>query len=345
MRLRLSDVRSTIARVLGVCETSDRVVDLLNEAQRRLLYRGKWVGTIARYRICINNSCFTWPRNIETIEAWSLCSTPGVIRNAFFEFLGNGPGRMTEDTSAVHTLLDRGFAATFDDPVATAENKVRLHSSVTETAGLYANIQGFDENAQWVRTLHSGSWIDGENIEISSTYQYSTTRWSNITGFNKPVTNGPLWLYEYSTTLSSVVKALGYYENDETVAYYRRSMIPGLADAGSCCGSESDCSNKTIMVLAKLAYIPVRVDADYLLLGNLPALKDMVRSIDFAEKNMPAEAAAYEASAIRELQNELNSHSGSGVVQPIRVENSSTFGAGSVENPIYAPFLPVGYRC
>lgn len=330
-RLRLSDVKSTIAASIGLCTDDARVISLINEAQERLLPQGKWVGTYARYRVCISNACITWPRQIETIEAMSICKVPGVIRNEWFEFLGNGPGGFSEDSCPGNVLIDRGMAATFDDPIATAANKIRVHSDVAESSSSRILIQGYDENSQWVRTLDSGSYVDGEYVTISTNYQYTTTRWSNITGVQKPVTNGAVRLYEYSTTLSSAVKALAYYENDETVPLYRRSMIPGLGETGACCGADSDCTNKTVTVMAKLRFIPVRNDIDYLMIGNSPAIKDMVRSCWFSDRNDIQNAGIYEAKAVDMLKKELQSHLGTGTVVPIRAEGMATFG-GNFEN-------------
>jgi len=312
-------------------------VSVTNQAQRRLMTRGKWVGTYARYRVCINSACVTWPRQIETIESFQICNTPGRVRDQFFEFLSNGPGGMKEDSNIGYQLLDRGMAATFDDPIADAGNKVRVHSDVTEDSSLRILIQGYDENAQWIRTQDSGVWVDGEYVSISTNYQYTTKRFSNITGVQKPITNGPVRLYEYNTATSTAVKALAIYENDETVPLYRRSMIAGLSDMGSCDGS-ADCTNKSVVVMAKLRYIPVRVDNDYLLIGNLPAIIDMAKSIDYMAKNEFQLAKAYEASAVAELQRELESHLGAGSVRPLRVEHYTTFGAGAIENPVTGYF-------
>jgi len=329
IRLRWSDVKSELAAVLGMASTSSRVISLTNEAQQRLISKGKWVGTYARYRICINSACITWPRQIEAIEAFTICDVPGTVRSPWFEFLSNGPGKLDEDSNFGYQLVDRGHAATFDDVVATGANKLRVHSDVAESASSRILIQGYDENANWVRTLDAGEYVDGEYVTISSTYQYTSTRWSNITGIQKPVTNGTVRVYEYSTTLSSAIKAIGFYENDETVPMYRRSIIPGLANTEGC-NCDSDCTNKTITVMAKLAYIPVRNDNDYLMIGNLPALKDMVKSCDYRDKNQFELAAAYEQSAVAELKAELEAHIGHGTVTPIRVEHRSTFGGGGV---------------
>ncbi len=76
--------------------------------------------------------------------------------------------------------------------------------------------------------------------------------------------------------------------------------------------------------MAKMDFIPARKDTDYLLIGNLAAIKDEVQSIRKLENNLFEEAMAWEANAIRELQNELETYRGHGNVQPIQI-NSKPF--------------------
>ena len=89
-RLTLSSVRSAIAEAIGCCADDDRVARQLNKAQRRLMAKNKWVGTTVRYRVCVSAGCLTWPRQIETIEAFAICDCPGRLRDQWFEFLGHG---------------------------------------------------------------------------------------------------------------------------------------------------------------------------------------------------------------------------------------------------------------
>jgi hypothetical protein len=74
----------------------------------------------------------------------------------------------------------------------------------------------------------------------------------------------------------------------------------------------------------------VAKDTDWILIGNLPALKDMVMSILKAEKDLPEEAELYEARAIRELSKELVDHEGESSFPRYDVQDPRTFGAGSI---------------
>lgn len=336
-KLSLSDCRPTIARILGVCTTDSRIPDLLNEAAERLMSRGRWVGTYARYRICGNSGCITWPRQIETIEAFSICSCPGTIRNQWFEFIGNGPGVMGHDDNWCTVLVDRGEAIAFDDVVGT-NKKLKVYADVAEDAAAKLFVQYYDENDNWVRTQNVDStWNNGEYISISTIPQYSSKHvlpggWA---GVQKPVTNGVVRVYEYDTVLGTQ-KPLAIYEPDETRPVYRRSLVPGLSNHSGCSNSSADCETTAVTVIAKLRFIPVAEDTDLLMIGNLPALKDMCQSILKRERNLIDEAVAYEASAINELQRELQAYLGSGPVVELRVQDSGLFGMGGVTGPIAA---------
>ena len=70
MRVTLADLQaSRIPAALGLCPTDPRIIAWCNEAQERLLYEGKWFGTVATFNICATNGYITLPREIATIEA------------------------------------------------------------------------------------------------------------------------------------------------------------------------------------------------------------------------------------------------------------------------------------
>lgn len=336
-KLRLTDARAAVARVANLNSTDSRVVDIINEATERLLKRGKWLGTVQRYRICTSDGCITWPRQIETIEAFAVCQTPGVVRNGWYEFLAHGPGLVKDDDCWLYTLIDRGTACTFDDITKGVTNrKVRVYADLSETASARIIVQGYDENGNWIRTTNgSGDLIDGEEIALAlSPGTISTKKFTAITGIIKSVTNGAIRLYEYNADTAANTKVLGYYEHDETLPIYRRSLLPGLADMGACDGSAADCTNKYVTVKAKLNFIPVRNNNDWIMLTDLPALKLAAKAVVVEENVSVAEAEQYWGKAVVELEHALRNHEGDGAVGTPNVQDRAVFGAGAVENVI-----------
>lgn len=342
-RLRFLDCKDAIARVANTDTTDPRVLSLANESHRRLVQKGRWLGTMQRYRICTSVAgCLTWPRQVETVEAYWRCDTPGTVRNGWYEASMNSPGLLDSDDAQSNTLVDRSTACCFEQPDNNVST-IMVQASVSESTGSRILLRGYDENAAWIRSqdpLNGNAWIDGEYVTISSTPVYSVHKFTSLTEVVKPVTNGPVRLWQYDTSLALVTKQLAYYEPDETLPIYRQSLIPGLGNIHGCGNNanSTSCQSNTITIAAKLRHIDAQGDADFYLLGNLGAIKLMVMAILKEERNLFEESMAYESKAVRELQDELNSFEGNGQVPTIKTESPETWGA-NVMNPV-----TLGYR-
>lgn len=339
MKLTLNDARSTIARVLGVCTTDSRVADYINEATRRLLYEGKWVGTYGRFLICTDgnesDSIITWPRWLETIETVAVNDYPGVVRNQWYEWLDSGPRILDSERHIGLNLVDRGEAATTSDIVKTGNpKKIKVYSVGAEAGGLTVVVHGEDWSGNPIYT----SSVPGESIAIAQAGTLSTNQFSRITGVQKSTTTSVVKLFEYDT-VTATERQIAYYDPDETRPWYRRSIIPGLQNMSTC----EDCaSGRKVEVVGKLRFIPVVNNTDYILIGNLPALKLAVMAIRKEEADLIGEANAYMyggqlpngqnvIGAVPLLQKELSHHIGDGVAPVMRVQDRSIFGAGGIE--------------
>lgn len=322
MRATLQDaLDSSIPKILNLSPTDPRCARYINESIQRLVSRGRFWGTSGRFRFCTDNDCLTWPRQIAAIEGVAVCGQPITVRNGWFEFLESGYG-LQDNSCGAPNLLDRGEGCTFAD-IRGVNKKVKVYADVAEDADAKILIQGYDENGNWIRTEPNGvgtGWEDGEYVGISTTPQTSTKFFKQITSVQKPETNGIVRLYELNND-DATQRAIAIYEWDETRPVYRKSHIPGLTHEGDDC-------EQTVTVEAKLEFIPVKKATDWLLIGNIPAIKDMCQSIYKSENNLFEESAAWEAKAIRELQTELRHHMGPSVVQPVRMQRREIAGAG-----------------
>ena len=332
MNLTLGVAKTTIARILGRSTSSSSVMDYINEAVERLMSRGNWPGTIVRYRACVNQAKITWPRQIETILKANVCDTPAPIANHWYEFAGSGPGTLHDTDCPGLVLEDMGNAPTFDD-IGESGKLLYVLSTAGEDADAQILIRGYGGDAttdtEPIRTVVDGSWVEGEYIDIAPGATFSTKYFINITEVIKPVTNGVVRLYEF--TAPATYKPLAYYDPDETVPSYRRSRIPSLATFGEC---DCDCcptDYTSVTVLAKLAFIRASVDTDILQINNLPAIKDMVMSIQHAEKHNTQEAVFYEGRALRELQMQAKNADGGGTFPYYDVQDKAIYGAGDIE--------------
>lgn len=326
-----------ISAVANVSPSNDRFLALLNLATQNLVQTGEmfW-GLHARYQFCVTDGCLVWPRQIANIETIAVCDRPIPVRNRWFEFLETGVGLRGDGNCNSNTncgngrgggmaLVDRAAPTTcaFADIIGV-NKKIKVYADVAEDADAEILLQGNDENRQWIRTFVGGEWVDGEYVSISTTPVTSTKFFSTLVGAQKPLTNGPVRLYEYDTDLTTQ-RAIAVYENDETRPSYRKQFLGALNCAG-CCDDDSGVTQVTVM--AKLEFIPVRRDTDWLMIGNFSALESEVQSILKRRNNLAQEAVVWHALAIQTLRDELRHYLGKGVVNPMRMQPRNLAGAG-----------------
>jgi len=309
MRSTLGDAKPICGPVFTFCQTDPRLTAKINEAQQRLLYMGKWVGTYQHYRFCAPSGCVTLPRSLETIETAAICNWPVRIRNEWFEFISDGFG--LRDGNCVSSFLDHGEGwVAFEDVIGTGK-KLRVYSDAVEAVGAKILLQFYNENALYVRTLDGVNLIDGENVAISNAQVDSVNFCmpGGLVAVQKPITNGTVFLYEYDT-VNATQRLLAMYEPDETRPNYRRYVIPFAAQTGSACESQ------VVDVIAKRRFIPAINDQDWLIIGNTSALKMACTAIRKEENNLIQESVVYWAMAKQILDDELNQFLGDGA-QPV----------------------------
>lgn len=296
----------------------------MNRAVERCLYEGKWKGTVQTFRICVDaNGCITWPREIETIEAIGVCHSPTPIRTEWFEFNENGPGIIDDEDSCLNALIDRGEAPAFDEVVGT-DKKLAVFADRTEGAGKYINLQFYTQYGQWATSTFNGEVIDGEQIQIpatAGTYNYTTNvvKPGGLVRVKKDLTLGVVRLYSYDTT-TAALKPLAYYQADEEVPTYRRSLIPGLA--------HDSCDQQHVTVRAKLRFIPARTAESFVMISHREAIRLACYAVKLEEDGFIEQAANNWAIALRLLNKQLEQYEGSGARPVPQFATSAVWGGG-----------------
>lgn len=335
---------------IGMCVDDPRYLKIVNSATERLLQKGLWWATTAAYSICTDKACITWPRQFAAIESIWVCGVPLTLRGQWFEYLQSGIGLQGNNCRGGNcgngpiiwsgwnwlcwggNVLFRENACTFADIIGV-NKKIKVYCDVAESAGAKILLMGYDENKIWIRSpVGDGTYFDGEYVDLNAAVPQTTTHFfSSLTSVQKPQTNGNVRLYEYDTDLTTQ-RAMAIYEPTEENPSYRRSYIPGI-----CCRNEDDdsCRLKPVGVIAKLAFIPVQNETDYLVIENETAIQLMAQAINF-ELNSVSEtdtklALSYEGKAVAELNAQLRHQKGSSVVQPVRM---SGMNAAAVPNLI-----------
>lgn len=351
MRTTLLDARnSRIPAAIGCCPTDARFVALLNEAQQRLLVEGMWWGTLQRWKMSATDGTIALPSNIASIQAIAICGAPASLRDQIYEFLDNGfgirgtpvsPSSATGNTNAgsccwnsylspygcMNEAIFRGNFCTFyevnTDGNAKSINAVCDRASDVGKAVLF---YGYDTNNNWIRTVQNGSVKDGEVIILAQGAGNSSAfNWSRITDIQPPTTlDGQWWLYERDTG-TAATRLLGQYQHYDLRPAFARYFFPSIVAQTLQDGSVKQVN---LEALVKMEFIPARNDTDYLLIGNLPALKEMVVALNRAENDANNLAsnqiiASGLATAKNILDKELDHYLGAGRKMGINIVGSS----------------------
>lgn len=324
-RPRLIDFRtSRFPKELGICN-GDIVscAEYLNSAIPRLLnarevgetgWWGTWVKTV--FNVAQTDSQITLPRGLCRLINVDVCKHPVAVQNEFYEFIEFGIGEQTRanncnscDCNVIQTF-DRGVKPTFTD--LTPPNKIiRVFPSNVADADKRILVQGKNSNAVTIRTLDGGVYVEGVFLDLIGPFQDTPLQVDEITGFQKDITAGPVSIYEVDATTGAQVLLL-VMEPGEQVAAYRRYFLSHLPK--DCCnGNAVTPGIVQVQAMAKVEFIPVSVDTDYLSLPNLEAVGEECKAVRYEsmdDANAKQQAALHHRNAIRLLQGQLVNYLG-----------------------------------
>jgi len=349
-RLTLNDIlTSRIPPALGLAPTDAKLVQWLNEAQERLLTKGKWWGTYGKFSLSAYDRQITLPPNIATIETVALNHSPTPLHDSWFEFLqfGFGTRSVTQVGQAGGSYFSSGSGAdgmkeanyrgnfpTFRELTNnTNAKKIVLQCDLAPDAGSTVTVQGYDVNGNWIRTNPGGIWQDGETIALAqSPGTNSVNTFSRISSVAfSAQRKGQCWLYELDT-ITNVRTLTGWYQWFETSPSYGRYVIPAVFQQSSTCTPPTGwqqtwtdrdlanpamtCTPVLVEIVGKLEYRPAQIATDFLIIQSIPALKLAMQAIKIEEDavNIADEQQAMKkmSEAIEELDSQLDHYLGSG---------------------------------
>ena len=304
---------SRIIQVAAACSNSDDFRSLVNEATEMLLVRGDFVGTVIPVYLCVRDGCITMPRYCRQIRQLNICGKHIQINSLWYQFVDsefykswcgsngtwNGSGRAFDwGASWGHNGLNAvGYYSTYSN--VPLPSYIRAYAQVLEDVGKTVTIFGEDENGQPLRTNNGdGTWSDGVVITLAMPWGQTTTLVRKITRVLKDPSQGNVLLYALDPATNTLFD-LAVYQPSETNPNYARYYLNGMNR-----GCHTGCT-VGVLALIKLAYIPVEVDSDLVLIGNLRALKFAIQSIKASEAGNDGAATEFELKAIRELNLEL----------------------------------------
>lgn len=319
IRPTLAMVRSSaLPARAGICAADiSAVAAITNEAQERLLNdplapdEGYWGGW-ARMQFTVTPTnkyaYITTPRDVARLIVMDVCQTPIHIRNGFYEFLEFGIGLQPRPAQCGTTMVSQNCAcgvmsqAYERDSVVTLSPQtispaiLRFYAGDTSDLGRRILVQGTDQNDKPVTSIDIATKqsILGEYVALALPFADTVNQFKTITGMIKDVTVGQVTIHQVSPVTGDEL-SLSLMETNEVTAQYRRYLLNGLPTA--CCSGPVQ-----ITAQAKLDFVPVMSDPDYLLIQSIPALIEEAQAIRYSSMDSPNAAKLEEKHHMRALQ-------------------------------------------
>ena len=287
----------------------------VNQAQEQLIMAAGetgWWGCHYKtvFNVLQSVPYITCPREIARVAGAQICRMPVRIQNDWYEFLEAGVGQKPVNSCTCQQppieMYDRGSFPTAYDVPSTA-SYIRAYYTNALDVNRRVLITGLDQNGNKIYSLDGSNNTTGFFLSLDTPYVTSTFLVSAITGVQKDVTMGDVVLYAVDPTTGAET-LLARYAPTETIPSLRRYYLNGLPV--NCCDGATTAQ---VTVQAKMEFVPVSIDTDFLLIGNLPALIEECKSIRHGKMDSPEMkqiSIAEHKLAIMHLNNELKHYMG-----------------------------------
>lgn len=309
--------------MVGLCAAdAPSLASLVNEAQLRLIQASGNEGFFGSYatmafNVDPNDPYVTTGREVARLESIDVCRSPIVINNPFGEYLQFGCGLQRQRPDCTGRInarcgcqddvqaYDRGMVPMARD--ITPGNKLRIFMTNGADNGKSIFFESKDGNDKPIYTMHRGVQANGFFITLDNMVPFieSPMTLNSVQGVLKDITVGAVQVYGVNPSTDSQT-LLSIYAPSEQNPQYRRYFLNNLPS--KCCDCDSPNGTVQITAIAKLDFVPVAADTDFLLIGNIPALKEECMSIRYSEMdtaNSKQMSMIHHKNAVRLLNQEL----------------------------------------
>lgn len=294
-----------------------------------------WYGSFAKVVFTVQPSSpyIVAPREVARLSAMDVCRNPIRVQNEWFEFLDFGPKLQVPMSCASQgcdplQAYERGVVPFPVDFPAGSILRLFLNNAADNLKRVF--FQGTDQNGNPITSLDNGRQVNGFFVTLDSSQPFVDAAYTmnTITNVAKDITDFPVTIYAVNPTTGAQTLLVNFAPS-QTSGSYRRYFIGGLPQR--CTDCDSPPTSVQITALAKLEFVPMTCDTDFLIIGNLAALKEECMSIRFGEMDgtdAETKSARHHKNAIRLLNGEAVHYFGKR--QPAL--NYRPFGQGSLSN-------------
>lgn len=289
-RLTLADVRPILAPMVNSSDLNDPLfLQILNEVQERYINSGKWKGSIVTLRYESSTGFITMPYNYAAALALTYDRYPFPIFTEFHQYVEEGPGKVDDTLHWPGILIDLGdgFCTQANIPAAGV---VRIYSSGSDNGDVvrvYGNLNGV--------TVYDSNGNEGEAVTLAAPFVATTNQFTEITGITKPLTSARVYAKSWDGSTETLV---GTYQPNETRPCYRRYQT-GIAE-------------KEIRLICHRRFIPTVAETDWIIPGNISALRAGIQARLFEDASDMDAADASFTRGLNFLNDESKTFRGGG---------------------------------
>lgn len=308
-----------IQRAAVYCNTSPEFRDLTNQAQRRLMRRGDWIGSAVPIYVCVYNGCVVWPRYVQAVRKIMFCNHHVPVENLWYRFMegicdrggmawwGNtmwGPWGVPQGF-----LQQSGKTSVFQD-IQGDGRLVRAYARCPQDLGSTVTIFGTDNNGQPLHTNNGdGTYSNGVKLVLQKPFASTPMFVRSIDYVLKDPTQCIVDLYAYNAA-TDLLEDLAHYDPTETRPDYERNRLSIPTPPCGLGGVAPPSSGKRgVVALVKLKYFPAQFPTDLIFIDNLDALQFEIRSIKAGDAGKIAEKQEWEVAAIEALNRDIENQS------------------------------------
>jgi hypothetical protein len=299
-RLTVADARAALEQYVA---SASLFVSQLNQVCERLQNSGKYKGSIVKVKFQPIVGYITLPPYYLSVLGGTFNRCPVPVFGEWHRYQESGAGIPREAASWIGQLQDLGdgFCTQRDvqqedtetNPVVAAEpGAIRIYSTGSDN-GKVVRLFGVREETGEPIIDNAGNL--GENITLTAPFVDSVYHYSSLTDVIKPTTNAPLqvWVVPQSGTANYQI---GTWLTMETRPRYHRYFTGHTENA--------------VEVLCQRRFVPVRAETDWVIPGNLAALKFGLKALRHEDSGYEDKAAANWAESLKWLDDEATATRG-----------------------------------
>ena len=273
--ITVADARPLLYQAAQLTDPNDpQFLVSLNQACERLLYSGKWEGSIVKVIFAGSIGYITLPYRYLSALAANYYCTGVPIFGQFHQYIESGPGSFTE-TGVTDNANDaqfwRGELIDQGDNYPTEldiilPGGIQVFSSAVDN-GKFARIFGII--AETGLPAYDNQGNEGEEVTLTFPFVQTVNRYSSIYGFQKDKTKGNVSLWVVPATTSNYL--ISTYQPPETRPNYHRYKVGA--------------TTKPIRTLCQRRFVPMVVETDWVIPGNIGALKYALQGLVYEDLN------------------------------------------------------------